>query len=186
MNPAFNQPARPPVTRSARQPPAVYTAEEKAGRKVLSNAGGSPPVGSVPGGVPGGIPPEMQGNIPGGIPGGMPGGMEGGMPGGPGRPDPQQLPPNPGAGPGPVQGVSNQQHPPLKPPDHNAYPHGMGWDTKIRQQHSRCWLSRNRQMEALERRKAQERDQRARDSMSAICFVHIVGHGIRDAETCPL
>ena len=109
-----------------------------------------------------------------------------GMPGGPGRPDPQQLPPNPGAGPGPVQGVSNQQHPPLKPPDHNAYPHGMGRDTKFRQQHSRCWLSRNRQMEALERRKAQERDQRARDSMSAICFVHIVGHGIRDAETCPL
>ena len=156
----------------------MYIAGEKAGQKVLPNAGGGPPVGNVPGGVPGGIPPGMQGNIPGGIPGGM----GGGMPGGPGGPGPQQLPPNPGAGPGPMQGVPNQQHPshpghaPLQQPGPQGVPPpiGMGYQGPATTQS--MLAQQNRQMEALERRNAQEREQRARGSMNAVCFVRVVDH----------
>ena len=181
MNPAFNQPTRSYPLQSTSLP-AVYIAGEKAGQKVLPNAGGGPPVGNVPGGVPGGIPPGMQGNIPGGIPGGMPGGMGGEMPGGPGGPGPQQLPPNPGAGPGPMQGVPNQQHPshpghaPLQQPGPQGVPPpiGMGYQGPATTQS--MLAQQNRQMEALERRNAQEREQRARGSMNAVCFVRIVDH----------
>ena len=74
-----------------------------------ANTGGGPLVGNFPGGVPGDSSRHAR-NHPDGISGGMPGGM------GPGGPGPQQLPPNPGAGPGNMQRVLNQQQPPC--PDH--------------------------------------------------------------------
>ena len=179
MNPAFNQPTRsyplqPPNL------PAVHVAGEKAGQKVLPTTVGGPSVGNVPGGVPGGIPPGMQGNIPGGIPGGMPGGMGGGMHGGPGGPSPQQLPPNHGAGPGPMQGVPNQPHPPhpghppFQPPGPQGVPPpiGMGYSGPATTQS--MLAQQNRQMEALERRNVQEREQKARGSMNAVCLVRVI------------
>lgn len=179
VNPAFNQPTRSYPLQPANLP-AVYIAGEKAGQKVLSGTAGGPPVGNVPGGVPGGIPPGMQGNIPGGIPGGMPGGMPsgmgGGIPGGPGGPGPQQIPPNPGPGPGPMSGVPNQPHPPhqghppLQPPGPQGAspPIGMGYPGPATAQS--MLAQQNRHMEALERRTVQEREQRARGSMSGVSY----------------
>lgn len=195
VNPAFNQPTRSYPLQPTNLP-AVYVAGEKAGQKVMQSTPGGPPVGNIPGGVPGGIPPGMQGNIPGGIPGGMPGGMGGGMgggmPGGPGGPGPQQLPPNQGAGPGPMQGVPNQQHPshpghpPLQPPGPQGVPPqiGMGYPGPATTQS--MLAQQNRQMEALERRNAQEREQRARGSMNAVRFVCLMGNTNCDAESCSL
>ena len=186
MNPAFNQPTRSYPLQPANLP-AVYIAGEKAGQKVLPGTPGGPPVGNVPGGVPGGVPP-MHGNIPGGIPGGMPGGMGGGMPGGPGGPGPQQLPPNPVPGSGPMQGVPNQPHPPhpghppLQPPGPQGVPPpiGMGYPGPATTQS--MLAQQNRQMEALERRNAQEREQRARGSMNAVGFICFISHRNYGAE----
>ena len=187
VNPAFNQPTRAYPLQPANLP-AVYVAGEKAGQKVMPNTGGGPPVGNVPGGIP----PGMQGNMPGGIPGGMTGGMGGGMPGGPGGPGPQQLPPNPGAGPGQMQGVPNQPHPshpghpPIQPPGPQGVPPPMGMGYSGPATTQSMLAQQNRQMEALERRNAQEREQRARGSMNAVCIAYTIRHRNGDAESYSL
>ena len=186
MNPVFNQPTRSYPLQPTNLP-AVYIAGEKAGQKVMHGTTAGPPVGNVPGGVPGGIPPGMQGNIPGGIPGGMPGSMGGGMPGGPGGPG-QQLPPNPGSGPGPMQGVPNQPHPPhpghppLQPPGPQGVPPQMGMGYPGPGTTQSMLAQQNRQMEALERRNVQEREQRARGSMSGVSFFYSTVHSNGNSE----
>jgi len=95
------------------------------------------------------------------------------MPGGPGGPGPQQLPPNPGPGPGPMPGVPNQPHPPHQvhpphqPPGPQGVPPPMGMGYPGPATTQSMLAQQNRQMEALERRNAQEREQRARGSMNA-------------------
>jgi len=72
-----------------------------------------------------------------------------------------------------MQGVPNQQHPPhpghgpLQPPGPQGVPPqiGMGYPGPATTQS--MLAQQNRQMEALERRNAQEREQRARGSMNA-------------------
>lgn len=174
VNPAFNQPTRSYPLQPVNLP-GVYITGEKAGQKVMTGTASGLPAGNVPGNVPGGIPP-MQGNIPGGIPGGMGGGMGGGIPGGPGGPGPQQIPQNPGPGPGPMQGVPNQPHPPhpghppLQPPGPQGVPPQMGMGYPGPATTQSMLAQQNRQMEALERRNAQEREQRARGNMSGVSF----------------
>ena len=199
VNPALNQPTRsyPPIPPNL---PGVYVAGEKAGQKALPGTPGGPPVGNVPGGIPpgmqgnipGGMPGGMPGGIPGGmpsgmpggmpgsmpgsIPGGIPGGMPGGIPGGPGGPGPQQLSPNPGPGPSTMPGIPNQPHlahqghPPLQPPGPQGVPPqiGMGYPGPATTQS--MLAHQNRHMEALERRNAQEREQRARGGMNAVSY----------------